>query len=168
VPRLPPAVEQVVLRALAKVPEERFGSVQEFAEALEQAYRQSIAPPKRPRPKRRKRQPLLREAAGLLGTSLLIGATLGIVLRALGLELEIIWLLLVLLLIAFPLIVAWVMGNQLAFCLMSCLVIIAAIFGLAFHSPLVFLAIYGVTSLFSMLVTFSLGLQDESKGGKRR
>jgi serine/threonine protein kinase len=36
-PAIPLAVEQVVLKALAKDPQERFGSVQEFAHALEQA-----------------------------------------------------------------------------------------------------------------------------------
>ncbi len=37
VPTLAPAVEQVVLKALAKEPKDRFGSVQAFAMALEQA-----------------------------------------------------------------------------------------------------------------------------------
>src|SRR6266566_41241 len=36
-PTISPEVEQVVLRALAKEPKERFASVQDFAEALEQA-----------------------------------------------------------------------------------------------------------------------------------
>ncbi len=35
---IPPAIEQVVLRALAKDPKERFASVQAFADALEQAW----------------------------------------------------------------------------------------------------------------------------------
>ena len=39
VPALPPAVEQVVLIALAKEPKQRFGSVLAFATALEQASR---------------------------------------------------------------------------------------------------------------------------------
>lgn len=37
VPELPPAVEQVVLKALAKKPQDRFPSVQDFASALEAA-----------------------------------------------------------------------------------------------------------------------------------
>src|SRR5439155_20491647 len=37
VPTLPPAIEQVVLIALAKEPKQRFGSVLAFATALEQA-----------------------------------------------------------------------------------------------------------------------------------
>src|SRR5579859_1648765 len=45
VPALTPAVEQVVLRALAKDPKDRFASVREFAEALAVAVEQS-----KPRP----------------------------------------------------------------------------------------------------------------------
>lgn len=63
VPTLPLALERVVLKALAKAPEERFGSVREFAEALEQAYRQPSTGPRRPRSSRRKQQAHLREAA---------------------------------------------------------------------------------------------------------
>lgn len=37
VPTLPSSVEQVVLKALAKVPDQRFSSIKEFAHALEQA-----------------------------------------------------------------------------------------------------------------------------------
>ncbi|MEO6892286.1 MAG: serine/threonine-protein kinase [Ktedonobacteraceae bacterium] len=45
---IPPAAEQVVLRALAKDPRQRFPSVQEFAEALERAYQ--YQPPQSVRP----------------------------------------------------------------------------------------------------------------------
>jgi eukaryotic-like serine/threonine-protein kinase len=41
VPSLPPAVEQVIMKALAKVPEERFATVQEFAAALRLAVQQA-------------------------------------------------------------------------------------------------------------------------------
>jgi ABC-type transport system substrate-binding protein/serine/threonine protein kinase len=44
VPEIPPEVEQVVLRALAKDPKERFASVKDFAEALEQASQRALAP----------------------------------------------------------------------------------------------------------------------------
>ena len=37
VPTIPAPVEQVVVKALAKDPRERFGSIQDFAEALELA-----------------------------------------------------------------------------------------------------------------------------------
>ncbi|HET8850922.1 MAG TPA: protein kinase [Ktedonobacteraceae bacterium] len=44
VPDLPPAIEEVVLRALAKEPEQRFARVQDFAAALEHASRQAVSP----------------------------------------------------------------------------------------------------------------------------
>lgn len=40
VPTIPPAVEEVVMKALAKEPQQRFASVQAFATALEQASQQ--------------------------------------------------------------------------------------------------------------------------------
>ncbi len=44
VPELSPAVEEVVLQALAKEPEQRFASVQDFATALERAYQEAVSP----------------------------------------------------------------------------------------------------------------------------
>src|SRR5437764_5114378 len=44
VPAIPPEVEQVVLRALAKDHKARFASVADFASALEQASQRSLAP----------------------------------------------------------------------------------------------------------------------------
>ncbi|HEY7413952.1 MAG TPA: serine/threonine-protein kinase [Ktedonobacteraceae bacterium] len=41
VPTVPTAIEQVVMRALAKNPSERFPQIQDFAQALEVAYRRS-------------------------------------------------------------------------------------------------------------------------------
>ncbi len=44
VPTIPPAVEEVVMKALAKDPKDRFVSVQAFADALEHAHLASIRP----------------------------------------------------------------------------------------------------------------------------
>ena len=44
VPTIPPEVEQVVLRALAKDPKARFASVADFSAALEQASQRALAP----------------------------------------------------------------------------------------------------------------------------
>src|SRR5213080_827840 len=44
VPAIPPEVEQVVLRALAKDPKARFASVADFSAALEQASQHALAP----------------------------------------------------------------------------------------------------------------------------
>ena len=43
-PDLSPTIEEVVLRALAKEPEQRFASVQDFAAALEHASQQAVSP----------------------------------------------------------------------------------------------------------------------------
>jgi hypothetical protein len=163
VPTLPLAIERVVLKALAKTPEERFGSVREFAEALERAYRQPSPGPRRPRPSRRKQQAHLREAAGLLGASFVIGPVLGLVLYALGLRLEIIWLFLMLCLLALPLVGMLVLHNRVGFALSSLILAASAFIGFVSGSLPTFLCIYGILSLVSALVTFSLGIQDGRK-----
>ncbi len=169
VPTLPLAVERVVLKALAKTPEERFGSVREFAEALERAYNQSLMAPRRPRSKRREEQAFLREAAGLLGASLIIGPALYAILEALNLQVEIIWLCLTLCLIAVPLVGMLVMHNRVGFALTSLILAASAFIGLIFRSLPTFLCIYGISSLVSALVVFSLGIQDgrEHSGPKK-
>ena len=42
-PSLPPALDKVVLRALAKKPRDRFASVEEFASAFAGALKPSVA-----------------------------------------------------------------------------------------------------------------------------
>lgn len=44
VPDLPAAVEQVVIKALAKIPQDRYPTIQEFAQALEAASKGSLPP----------------------------------------------------------------------------------------------------------------------------
>lgn len=44
VPSIPPQVEQIVMKALAKNPKERYECVQDFANALEQAYNKTTRP----------------------------------------------------------------------------------------------------------------------------
>ena len=168
VPKLPSAVERVVLKALEKKPEERFGSVREFAGALERAYRQSSIEARRPRSGRRKQQSHLREAAGLLGAFLVIGPVLGLILYALGLQLEIIWLFLTLCLLALPLVGMLVMHNRVALALTCSILTVSTFIGLVSRSLPAFLWIYGVSSLVSALVTFSLGIQDRRKRSRPR
>jgi hypothetical protein len=166
VPTLPLAVERVVLKALAKRPEERFGSVQEFAEALEWACRQPTTQPSRlqvKRSKRRKQLSLLREAAGLLAVCCVIGTALGVILNIVGFALEGFWLLFILLLVASPLLVPLYTRNYIALMFASYVCAISTFFGVASHSALVFFVIYAVSSFITMVVTFSLGIQDEDK-----
>lgn len=163
VPTLPLAVERVVLKALAKRPEERFGSVQEFAEALEEAYRQSLMASRRPRSKRGEELAFLREAAALLGASLVIGPALYSILEALHLQLDIIRLFLTLCLIALPLVGMLVLHNRAAFALMGGILAASAFIGFVSGSWLTFLCVYGILSLVSALVVFSLGIQDGPK-----
>jgi tetratricopeptide (TPR) repeat protein len=42
IPILSPEIEKVVMKALAKEPQQRFGSIQEFAYALEEAYKKDL------------------------------------------------------------------------------------------------------------------------------
>ncbi len=48
IPTIPPAIEDVVLTALAKDPKQRFPSVRDFANALEQAYLSTLSLPSAP------------------------------------------------------------------------------------------------------------------------
>lgn len=48
VPTISPVVEQIILKALAKEPRDRFARVQDFVDALEQAGQQSVASPSSP------------------------------------------------------------------------------------------------------------------------
>ena len=168
VPTLPLGVERVVLKALAKTPEERFGSVREFAEALEQAYRQPTTQPSQSqvkRSKRRKQRSHLRGASGLLGASLVIGPALGLILRAFGLELEVLQALLVLFFIAFPLVVAFIRRNGVAFLCASIVIAISTLCGLISHLASVFFWVYAIASFLIIPVALHLGIRDEQPYG---
>jgi hypothetical protein len=151
---------------LAKKPEERFSSVQEFVEALAQAY---LRPPASSRPlldkrlhaRKRTQRALLRETAGLLTASCVIGSALGFILSVLGLELKGFWLLLMLMLMAIPLLVALHMRNGMGFLLASGIVVVSTMFGSVFHSALLFLSVYAILSFVMIVVTFSLSIQDK-------
>jgi serine/threonine protein kinase len=167
---LPQTVERIVLKALAKTPQERFSSVQEFVEALTQANLHSSASPRRlpaqrPRAKRRTQQSLLRETAGLLAASCVIGSALGALLSMLGLERESFWVLLVLM--ALPLLVALHVRNGIAFLLACSIVVVATELGSLFHSVALFLSVSAFLSFLSIAVTFSLGIRDELSASRK-
>lgn len=56
-PEISPAVERVVLKAMAKEPVQRFATVKEFANALEQAYQEATITPKVAAPTRQPSSP---------------------------------------------------------------------------------------------------------------
>jgi serine/threonine-protein kinase len=93
IPAIPPAVEQVVLRALAKDPQQRFATIKDFAQALEQAYQAQEAPtlmtprppvmtPPRPikKPLPQRKESSLRRAMAYL----LIGAAITLIVGSAG------------------------------------------------------------------------------------
>jgi serine/threonine protein kinase len=160
VPTLPLAIERVVLKALAKAPEERFGSVREFAEALERAYRQPITQTRTSRLKRPKRKKHL-QAAGLLAACCVIGIALGILPYGFGSTLEWFWLLLMVLLTGAPLVISLHMHNDVAFPLLCGVFTVSAFLGFAFQSAPTFFVLYSMLSFFTMLVVFNHGIQDE-------
>lgn len=103
-PAISPAVEEVVLRSLAKDPRDRFESVQAFAEALDRAHRGS----KRlaissPLPQERSAhggasgaegggtKKLWRAMGRTFGLSLLAGLALGLLLRVVGVAASLLW-----------------------------------------------------------------------------
>src|SRR5260370_32776622 len=98
IPTIPPAVEDVVLRSLAKDPRRRFRSVQEFALALEEAYKDSSSfemvyehpavngsvPARPPRARGPKRRNIWKEIYSIFTINLLFGAAVCIVLYLWG------------------------------------------------------------------------------------
>ena len=152
-PAISPAVEEVVLRALAKNPRERFESVQDFADALDEACSNgsrfaisSPLPEKKPvgsrvvEAKTEEKKNIWIDMFNTFALSLLAGAILGILLRVLGVNSQALWLFvsLSMALIAFGG-AAWWKSNTIFF-LVCAITIGTALLGLIFQS-LVFCAV---------------------------
>jgi hypothetical protein len=71
-PRIPPGVEQVLLRALAKRPEERFQTGQALAQALDQARTGTTARPQPAQASQRRVRPVLPLVLGLAALMVLV------------------------------------------------------------------------------------------------
>jgi serine/threonine protein kinase len=176
VPTIPPAVEDVVMQALAKQPEQRFSNVQAFALALEEAcnylptpilrnhqstlpkksaVKQAIAPQTSQAEKRRTHS-LAKELAIFFVPNLLIEAVVSIILYSLGLLIQAPWFLLTLCLVSLPLVGTLAIKNWQAFLLASSILIFAALAGLALHSLPLFLLAYTSLLLLSTAAWLSL------------
>lgn len=114
VPDIPSAIEHIVMRALAKQPEQRFSSVKALAIALEQGYRDTLTPvalryqsipalppgtrgPASLRPFQAKQQRIqsqTKKIAKVFAATLLIETGLGSFLYAFRLSAQVIWILL--------------------------------------------------------------------------
>ncbi len=70
---IPPAAEQVLLRALAKEPQDRFKSGEDMVRALEIAFAGKKTPTPLPNPRMTKRNPLPIGALGIVGLAVVVG-----------------------------------------------------------------------------------------------
>ncbi len=162
VPTISEEVEEVVLRALAKNPRDRFDSVLEFAAALKAAVRHRTAPGKTRThfsasqpdsghaPTSTKSQPqppdIWSKILSLFTLDILFGIAVGMVLYALKLTPSLLWMLLSFSLVLFALVGALVMKSGALFLLVCGLTIVAALFAVASQSALIFVMCYLVLS----------------------
>lgn len=185
VPTIPPAVEEVVLKALSKNPQDRFDSVKGFATALKAAFgyapvvRKSQSFPSLSQPALNKQAPgqknqprdMWKEISALFALDLSAGFVLGMVSYALGLAPQLLWLLLPLCLVLISLGGALVRRNFPIFWLTCGIVMIAALPAIMFHSLALFALLYMLLLLLSLPAAFatSIHFQGEREGrpGKR-
>jgi serine/threonine protein kinase len=176
VPTIPPAVEEVVLKALAKNPRDRFGSVLEFAAALKAAFgyrtvvrkAQTRASASRPVPgkaiaSKKQQQPqqdIWKEIFSLFTFDLFAGSAVWMVLYELRVAPQLLWMLLSLSLVLFALGGALVMRNRALFLLACGLTIVAALPGMIFHSFALFVLLYMILLLLSTLAVFATSIQE--------
>jgi Protein kinase domain len=174
IPGISDAVEEVVLKALAKNPQDRFASVLEFATALKAAFgyrtvmrkaqtrvpaRRSAsgqaAASKKPQPQ----QPdIWREIVSLFTFDLFGGSAVGMALYELKVAPQLLWMLLSLCLILFALGGALVMRSRALFLLACGLTIVAALPSMIFQSWALFVALYGILLISGLTVAFATSI----------
>lgn len=165
-PAIPVAVESVVLRSLAKSPQDRFSSVQAFARALEEAFddkptielQATVNDPttdRVPRRGRRRRHNPWKEILTLYTLNLFIGVALIIAMYALGIASQLLWFLLVLCILLTP--VGWAMTrkNYQIFFPTVTIVIVAGFTAIVFQNLILFVVTYLTLLLFSLLMSLS-------------
>jgi len=173
VPTIPAAVEEVVLKALAKNPRDRFGSVLEFAAALKAAFGYRTVVPKtqthafasRPASvktaasKKQRQQDIWKEIFSLFTFDLFAGSAVGMALYELRVAPQLLWMLLSLSLVLFALGGALVMRSRALFLLACGLTIVAALPGMIFHSFAPFVALYGILLILGLTAAFATSIQ---------
>jgi serine/threonine protein kinase len=172
VPTIPAEVEEVVLKALAKNPRDRFGSVLEFAAALKAAFgyrtvmrkaqtripTSRLASGKAATSKKPQPQDLWREIFSLFTFDFFGGSAVGMALYELRVAPQLLWLLLSLCLVLFALGGALVMRSRALFLLVCGLTIVAALPGMIFQSFAVFVALYGILLVLGLTVAFATSI----------
>jgi serine/threonine protein kinase len=173
VPSIPPAVEEVVLKALAKNPRDRFDSVLEFAAALKAAFGygpvvhkdQSLSHASRSASgraapsKKNQQQDIWKEISALFAFDLFAGFVLGMISYAFGVAPQLLWILLSLSLVLISLGGALIIRNRALLWLTCGLTIVAALPGIVFHSFALFALLTMILLLLGLMVAFATSIQ---------
>ena len=180
VPSISPAVEDVIMRGLAKRPDQRYDSCRQFVAALEQAAsgqsstmyvmpaREMVRPVSsaiaktpataQPHMSHGNKPARWADVAALLGIDLLGMVLISLICAVLHVETQIVYWLVSLWLTSFSFMGAFAIRHRRAVLLVGCIFSVALLPGLAWHSVPAFLAIAIVLLSFSALITFSLSL----------
>ncbi|HEY6539765.1 MAG TPA: serine/threonine-protein kinase [Ktedonobacteraceae bacterium] len=177
VPTISGEVEEVVLRALAKNPRDRFDSVLEFATTLKTAARYRAGTGKA-----QTRLPMSQLVSGnatasttsqphpqppdiwskilsLFTFDFFAGIAVGTVLYGLKVAPSLLWVLLSLSLVLFALVGALVMRSRALFLLVCGLTILAALPAVAFQSPVIFVVCYLILSGLSLSAALATSIR---------
>lgn len=179
IPALPPTLEEVVFRALAKDPQDRFEDVRDFAVALRSAFEKKLfvvrgadfsgrsARHKKPERGQEKtgdtdsrRRETWKEIAVYSFIDLLAGAALGCVLALLNVAPLLIEAILALFMILLPIAGAFARKNTPLFFLTCSLTVAAALAALLSRDLIVFNVVYTILLILSLLVAFAVSFSE--------
>lgn len=154
VPTIPRSVEQVVLRALAKDPRDRFESVQAFADALRAAFEEKNMQVTRTRK-------VWKEITAFYAMDVLLGAVLGGVLYGLGATSLLLQVPLALCMVLLPLVGALMRKNRSLLFLTWSIAAAAGVIALLLHTFVLFLVAYSGLLLLSLLTAFAVSVNEQ-------